>query len=39
TNRNVLELIDARVNSLDYIYDNFEWNHCAEDGYDLHDIL
>lgn len=39
TNREILEAFDPRQNKLNYIYDNFEWVHCAADGFDLRDII
>lgn len=38
-NREILRLLDPRVNSLNYIYDTFEWKHCAEDGIDFNDAF
>lgn len=37
TNREVLLALDPRVNTLSYIYDNFEWPHCAQDGLNFND--
>ncbi|CAB1096465.1 TYR [Ectocarpus sp. CCAP 1310/34] len=37
TNREVLAAFDPRINALPYVYDTFEWAHCAEDGFDLRD--
>lgn len=39
TNREVLTFFDPRKDALPYIYDNFNWPHCSELGYDLHDLL
>ncbi|CAM9954015.1 unnamed protein product, partial [Sphacelaria rigidula] len=36
-NREVLQAFDPRQDKLSYIYDNFKWTHCADDGYDLDD--
>lgn len=35
TNREALQAFDPRSNSLPYIYDNFKWTHCADDGVDF----
>lgn len=32
-----MQVLDPRVNSLNYIYDTFEWTHCTADGYDMND--
>jgi hypothetical protein len=32
TNWNLLELFDSSNSDLPYVYDNFEWSHCAERG-------
>lgn len=37
TNREILQALDPRVNKMSYIYDTFEWTHCAEDGIDMND--
>lgn len=37
TNREVLAAIDPRLNNLPYVYDTFEWAHCATDGYNFDD--
>ncbi|CAM9999705.1 unnamed protein product, partial [Ectocarpus fasciculatus] len=37
TNRELLQVFDARSNSLSYVYDTFKWPHCQADGYDLDD--
>ncbi|CAN0340212.1 unnamed protein product, partial [Hapterophycus canaliculatus] len=37
TNREVLAALDPRINALSYVYDTFEWSHCAVDGFDLKD--
>lgn len=37
TNREALLAMDPRENNLPYIYDNFEWTHCAADGYNFTD--
>ncbi|CAM9834525.1 unnamed protein product [Ascophyllum nodosum] len=37
TNREVLLVLDPRMNSLSYIYDTFEWPHCMQDGLDFND--
>lgn len=36
-NRELLKVLDPRVNALNYIYDTFEWTHCVEDGFDFND--
>lgn len=36
-NRDFLQLLDPRMNSMTYIYDTFEWKHCKIDGYDMSD--
>lgn len=38
-NRDMVHLFDPRVNALSYIYDNFEWTHCAESGWDFNDLF
>lgn len=38
SNRKILQLLDPRVSELNYIYDTFEWKHCAADGYDMNDV-
>lgn len=35
TNREVLDALDPRVNMLSYVYDNFRWDHCAQQGIDF----
>ena len=37
TNRGVLAKLDPGFNSLNYIYDNFKWDHCVAEGYDFDD--
>ncbi|CAM9227105.1 unnamed protein product [Ectocarpus sp. 6 AP-2014] len=37
TNREVLAVLDARYNMLPYVYDNFRWDHCLQDGIDFYD--
>ena len=37
TNREVLEALDPRFDSLPYVYDNFKWDHCLSEGYDFDD--
>lgn len=37
TNREVLAALDPRKDALPYVYDTFEWTHCATDGFDLND--
>lgn len=37
TNREVLSALDPNFNSLPYVYDTFEWAHCAVDGFDFDD--
>lgn len=37
TNREILELLDPRINSMSYVYDTFKWDHCKADGYDFDD--
>lgn len=37
-NRDILQLMDPRLNTFNYIYDNFDWKHCAEDGYNFNDV-
>ena len=39
SNRELVHLFDPSVNALNYIYDNFEWPHCAEQGYDMNDLF
>lgn len=36
-NRDLVKLLDPRINSMNYIYDNFEWDHCAADGINMDD--
>lgn len=38
-NREILRLLDPRVNSLNYIYDTFEWKHCMDDGINFNDAF
>eukprot|EP00903_Cladosiphon_okamuranus_P021957 g20189.t1 len=35
TNREVLAALDASVNMLPYVYDNFKWDHCLAAGVDF----
>jgi len=37
TNRQMMEVVDPtnELFALPYVYDNFKWDHCAEDGYDF----
>lgn len=37
TNRDVLAALDANVNMLPYVYDNFKWDHCLEAGVNFDD--
>lgn len=37
SNREVLEALDPRINTLPYVYDNFEWPHCEEEGLNFDD--
>lgn len=37
TNREVLRALDPRGDKLSYVYDDFRWDHCAEQGYDFGD--
>lgn len=37
SNREVLEALDPRIDSLPYVYDNFEWPHCEAEGLDFDD--
>ncbi|CBN79225.1 TYRosinase family member (tyr-4) [Ectocarpus siliculosus] len=37
TNREALQAFDPRINALPYVYDTFNWEHCAADGYDFGD--
>lgn len=37
SNRDLVKLLDPRINSMNYIYDNFEWKHCEADGINLDD--
>lgn len=36
-NRDILQLLDPRINAFNYIYDTFEWKHCTADGFDMND--
>lgn len=38
TNREVLQALDPRFSSKNYIYDSFTWEHCAADGVLFKDI-
>ena len=35
TNADLMVLFDPTNSSIPYVYDNFEWPHCAEEGYPL----
>lgn len=35
TNEELYKLLDPNEDNLPYIYDNFEWKHCAVEGADL----
>ncbi len=37
TNRELLQVLDPRSNSLSYVYDTFKWTHCESDGFDFDD--
>ncbi|CAN0512685.1 unnamed protein product, partial [Laminaria digitata] len=37
TNREILAAFDPRYNSMNYVYDTFEWDHCVPEGYDFDD--
>lgn len=37
TNREAVQALDPRANTLSYIYDTFKWEHCAVDGYNFDD--
>eukprot|EP00752_Nemacystus_decipiens_P012221 g10835.t1 len=38
-NRAVIRLFDPSENALPFIYDNFEWSHCADMGFDFSDFF
>ncbi|CBJ33496.1 tyrosinase [Ectocarpus siliculosus] len=38
-NRMLIKLFDPSENALPFIYDNFEWSHCSEMGYDFSDFF
>lgn len=38
-NRDLVHLFDPRVNALSYIFDNFQWEHCTESGWDFNDLF
>ncbi|CAM9893269.1 unnamed protein product [Pylaiella littoralis] len=38
-NRQLIKIFDPSENALPFIYDNFEWSHCAEMGYDFSDFF
>eukprot|EP00903_Cladosiphon_okamuranus_P011690 g10995.t1 len=38
-NRMLVKLFDPSENALPFIYDNFEWSHCADMGYDFSDFF
>ncbi|KAJ8605555.1 hypothetical protein CTAYLR_000128 [Chrysophaeum taylorii] len=38
TNADLYQLFDASTHNVPYVYDDFEWPHCAEAGYP-HDLL
>ena len=37
SNREVLEALNPRSNSLAYVYDTFKWDHCVPEGYNFDD--
>lgn len=37
SNREALKAFDPRINSLSYVYDTFEWDHCLAEGFDFND--
>ncbi|CAN0362543.1 unnamed protein product, partial [Laminaria digitata] len=37
SNREMIKIFDPSINALPFIYDNFEWPHCAAQGYDFKD--
>ena len=37
TNRQVLDALDPRSNSMNYVYDTFKWDHCVPKGYNFDD--
>ena len=37
SNREVLDALDPRSNSMAYVYDTFKWDHCVSEGYDFDD--
>lgn len=39
SNRDMVHLFDPRVNALSFIYDNFQWDHCTDLGWDMNDLL
>ena len=39
TNRELVKFFDPSSQALSYIYDNFEWPHCLESGYDFRDFF
>ena len=38
-NREIVNFFDPSSQALSYIYDNFEWPHCLESGYDFKDFF
>lgn len=41
TNREIMEMTNPTLDSygMDYIYDKFSWDHCADIGYDFDALL
>lgn len=37
SNREVLEALDPRIDTLPYVYDNFDWPHCEGEGLNFDD--
>lgn len=38
TNKELYDLFDPHYGNVDYIYDNFEWLHCLDEGVDLYNF-
>ncbi|CAM9318326.1 unnamed protein product [Choristocarpus tenellus] len=37
-NRDLILAFDPRLDALTYVYDNFEWPHCLDEGFDFNDV-
>lgn len=39
SNRELVHFFDPTVDALNYIYDSFEWPHCAAQGFDFNELF